>query len=1054
MKKSFVFLALLLLIGIGNLQAQTVRITGTVRSVEDGNPIPGVSVFVKGATSIGVTTNINGQFTIKNLPANAKTLVFRFVGFQTKEVAITGGEINVTLDSENQKIEEVVVTALGIKKDRKKLGYNVQELKGDELLKSRQSNVVNSLSGKVAGAMINQSSGEVGASTSIVLRGLKSLKGNNQPLFIIDGIPFSNNVSSSGSGNINNGIDYGNGAMDVSPDDIESLSTLTGAAASALYGSRAANGAIVITTKSGKNKKGVGISYSYDVSMKNPFILPKLQNSYGQGQLNTSSGKYEFEYVDGKGNGTFDDYDESWGPALDQGLMIKQFWSKGVAAPWVSHPNNIKDFFRTGVSQSHNVSFDLAKDGLVARFAYSNTTEKGMVPNTDYSKHNFLVNTEMKMTNKLTINAKINYSIDNSDNRNGTGYAGDGGRNVFNNIIWSARQVDFNSQLKDYWADKANLKQYNWNSAYWNNPYFMLYENTNGFNRNRINGMVKADYKFSENLTGFVRLGNDYYVDIKKEKTSMATLGDPDGNYWEDHSSFNEINADFLFTYKRSIFKDVNLSASIGGNIMDQKSTEQGLSIKSFVLPDIWGTGAAGASGSKDYSTWNSHKQIRSAYAIFDAELPKGVNVNYTYRVDQSSTLPVNNNTYSYYSANLAWLVNKAFQLPDIIDLAKIRVSYAQVGNDTDPYNLRPVFNAGGTSFPGVPSYTLSTVLKNPDLKPEITKSFEIGGEVRLFKNRIGIDVSYYDARTTNQILAVQQSTASGFGSKMENIGTIANKGIEATLNLGIIRGATDGFSWNMDLTYGTNKSEVIKLNDSKQQVILSSWWSNSRVVAAEGMPYGTIMGKDFKRNKNGQILVGDNGFPTALVDTVLGHVQPDFNFGITNSVSYKSFDLQFLIGGSIGGEQYSIFKQSGCAAGQLEESLQGREYTVLGDVDQQKKGYIIDGVNATTGEKNTVGVRAWDYWKQGDYQKNWIIDASYVKLKSASLGYTFNTKIFGINSLRLSVYGNNLMMLYSPFKHYDVEQTIGSGNVSTLGYSYAQTPTARIFGFNLKVNF
>jgi len=1049
------FLSLLLMIlvfGSGTLYAQTKQVSGKVFSAEDQKPIPGVSVFVKGATTVGVTTNIDGQFTIKNLPVTAKTLVFRFVGFKSQEVAITGGEINVTLISDNQKLEEVVVTALGIKKDRKKLGYNVQELKGDEILKSRQSNIVNSLSGKVAGATINQASGEVGASTSIVLRGIKSLKGNNQPLFIVDGVPYSNSMSkTTADGGNNGGVDYGNGAMDINPDDIESLNTLTGAAASALYGSRAANGAIVITTKSGKNKKGMGVSYSYDISMKNPLMLPKFQNKYGQGAYSSRTKDYAYDYVDGTGNGRFDGTDESWGPELDKGLMIRQFWSKGEKAPWVSRPNNLKDFFRTGITQNHNISFDLAREGLVARFAYSNTTEKGMVPNTDDSKHNFLVNTEMKMSDKLTVNAKINYAINNSDNRNGNGYNGDGGRNVFNNVIWSGRQVDFNSQLKNYWADKSTRKQYNWISAYWNNPYFMLYENTNAYNKNRVNGMIKADYKFSENLSAFVRLGNDYYVDKKTEKTAMGTLGDPDGNYYEDHGTFNEINADFLLTYKRSILKDLNLSASVGGNIMDQTFKERGLTINSFVVPDIWSTQAAGGAGSKEFFTYDKHKQLRSMYAIFDAELPKGINLNFNYRVDQTSTLPKKNNSYGYYSANLGWLVNKTFELPEVIDLAKIRVSYAQVGNDTEPYSLKPTYYQGSLSLPGVPSFTLSTELKNPELKPEITNSFELGGEVRLFKNRVGIDVSYYDARTENQILAVAQPYSTGFTKKMVNVGTISNKGIEASLNLAIIRSELDGINWDMGLTYGTNESKVEKLNNGNEPIVLASWWGASKVIAAEGQPYGTIMGNDFKRNAKGEVLIKDNGMPAALKDTILGHVQPDFNFGISNSVSYKNFDLQFLIGGSIGGQQYSLFVQSGNNAGQLEETLEGREYT---SDDKEANGLLLEGVNVNTGLPNTVHIRPKEYWRITQYDKNYIIDASYVKLRSASLGYTFNVKTFGINSLRLSVYGNNLLMLYSPFKHYDVEQTIGGGRTDTYGYSYAQTPTARVFGFNLKVSF
>ncbi|NJO90990.1 MAG: SusC/RagA family TonB-linked outer membrane protein [Chloroflexia bacterium] len=730
MKKVFVLLAIILC--TTQIFAQTV-ITGNVID-SDGEPLPGVNILVKGVSGVGTITNMDGFYTLE-IPKEATYLIFSFTGMKSKEIEITGNVLNVTMESQDQLVGDVVITALGISKQTKKLGYAIDNVDGDAMLKSRQGNPINALNGRIAGANIVNSSGDVGASSSIVLRGYTSLAvGENQPLFIVDGIPYDNTTSKveRRGYDLGNSVDYGNAISDINPDDIESVSVLKGASASALYGSRAQNGVILITTKNGKASKGLNISYTYDIGMNTPLRLPDFQNEYGQGYLDDdpSSDTYgEYYYTMSA--------DESWGPKLDVGLMIVQPWMGDEPQPWVSHPDNIKNFLKTGISQNHNLSIQFGGDKTSGRISYTGARETGMLENTEHKKDNFALNLSTSLNDKISVSTNIKYSITNTPNSNGTAYGGSGARNVFNNAIWSGRQVDFSHpNLRNYWLDEGNRIQRNWNTSFWNNPYFQLYENLNIMKRNRFNGLIKVDFQITKELSAFIRLGTDRYTRTKEERFAMGSRYDEDGSMWKQTYLFQESNADFLISYNKNFSEKINFTASVGGNLMDQASNNKEVTTTAFVIPDLYSTAATAGSDAQSFFTYDTKRQIRSLYGILDIEVPFGINLGFNYRQDWSSTLPVNNNSYGYFSTNLAWVATDAIELPSIVDLFKVRINYSEVGADTDPYQLITPFVQSTTEIWTIPGYSLSTTLKNGNLKPMRTKSFETGFDVKLLQKK------------------------------------------------------------------------------------------------------------------------------------------------------------------------------------------------------------------------------------------------------------------------------------------------------------------------------
>jgi len=1044
MKKIALLLAFFA-IGLQVLMAQTKEISGTVTSADDGGAIPGVSVSVKG-TTLGTITDMDGVFRLK-VPQDAKVLMFTFVGMASQEVAIGNQtKINVKMASENISVDEVVVTALGVSRSKKALGFAVQDVKGEELTKAKENNIINSLSGKVSGVQITNSSGAVGASSRIVIRGASSLGGSNQPLFIVDGVAISN--SEFGNADGYGGANRGNGASDINPDDIENISVLKGPNAAALYGSQAANGVILITTKAGtlssKNKKaGLGIEIGNSTTFESPLRLANYQNSYGQGAEGV------FSYVDGAGGGIKDGVDESWGPKLDAGLMIPQYNSPIVdgvrqATPWVSHPNNIKDFLETGVTATTNVAITGGGKDANFRLSYTNLDQKGMLPNTDYKKNTLSIGGSANPTDKLNISGTANYVMAKSNNMPGTGYDA---QNVFQQFIWAARQVNY-PDLKNY--TNADGSKYNWNYNYHNNPYFTLNENTNILNRDRLYGNAKVTYKFMDNLSVFIRTGVDNYNNLNSGRAAFGDIDNPYGYYNESLSTFKQITSDFLVMYNTKLTDDFAMNANFGGSQMDQFYHQTFGSADELAVAGVYTL--ANSRVPLRTTSLDRTKAINSLFGSAQFSYKNALFLDLTGRNDWSSTLPSSNNSFFYPSVSLSSVLTDLLKMNSkTLSYAKVRGGWAKVGSDTDPYSLLPVlsFGDGWNSSTKYLNQFVPNNLPNADLKPQFANSIELGTELKFFMNRVSLDVTYYNTKTTDQIISIPISATSGYTTKNINAGEIDNTGLEVSLGLVPFQSA-NGFNWNINLNFSKNNNKVVSLAEGVEQYELGTYW-DLKVMAIPGQPYGTLYGADFLRDPNGNI-VNRGGVPVQGDLKILGNYQPDWIAGINNEFSYKGFSASCLIDIHKGGDIYSMTNAWGRYAGALEETLIGREGGITGVGVKE----VTDASGNVTYVTNDVVVTAEEYNHAAfanSIPAGSIFDASYVKLREVRFGYAIN-KIgdLPIKNLKLSLVGRNLAILSSNIPHVDPETSFNNGNAQ--GLEFGQLPSARSIGFNISMEF
>ena len=686
-------------------QDQNILIKGTVLE-PDGTPVIGAYILVSGEEN-GTITDTDGQFSIKVANSNA-VLEIQSMGFVSQKLQVGNrSELNITLLTDNKQLNEVVVTALGVKRETKALGYSVQEVKGNELVKAKEANVVNSLAGRVAGVQVTGGNSGVGSTSLISIRGESSLiPGNNSPLFVVDGVPISNRTTSNrNEGNLE--VDYGNGASDINSDDIESISVLKGANATALYGSRGANGVILITTKSGEGQKGLGVSFSTGMTFEEPLRLPKYQNTYGQGS------NFAFEYENGAGKGIADGVDESWGPKLDQidpatgeVIRIKQHDSpttggfgggdthpsldRGdiIATPWKSNPSSIEDFFKTGVTWNYNVAVASGNENGSFRLSNSNLKSEGILPNTDYRRNNFSLNATHKLNDWIKASASVNYVNSGSSNRPSNSY---GTENIMYLWAWFGRQIDMNS-LKDYWQPGLEgVQQYNYNSNWHDNPYFTMHENTNAFNKNRLFGNVKLDFQFTKELSLMLRAGSDFFYDKRIAKRAFSTQRFGRGQYREDDIFFQENNYDFLLNYNKDINSDWNVGLSFGGNQREEKNEYKRISANELNVPNVYNFENSRIPLAK--SQFNSKKSVNSLYGFANVAYKNLLFLDVTGRNDWSSTLPTAHNSYFYPSVSLSGVISDMVKLPDFVSFLKLRAGWAKVGNDTDAYALNNVLN-------------------------------------------------------------------------------------------------------------------------------------------------------------------------------------------------------------------------------------------------------------------------------------------------------------------------------------------------------------------------
>lgn len=1080
--KRLTLLVLFIAIGVSSALAQTRKVTGTVTSKDEGEPIPGVSVVVKG-TTVGITTDSDGVYSL-TVPNDAKTLIFSFVGMKTKEVSIEGkSKVDVVLELDAIGVDEVVVTALGISREKKALGYATQEVGGEELNKVQQTDAVSALSGRVAGVQV-ASSTNLGGSSRILIRGANSITQENQPLFIVDGIPMDNqNYNAGGTASGNGGIDYGNMLNDLNPDEIEDISVLKGAAA-ALYGSRAANGVVLITTKGAKKgQKGLSIDFSSSVGFENVATIPNLQRKYGGGAIisDEDGGENGFEKVNINGtNYLVPQYkvDESWGPRYNSNIQVIHwdgFNEDGtvVTRPWVAPKNDVKDFWETGVAITNSIGINKFGEDYGVRVAYKYTDIDGTMPNSLQEKHDFKVAGNIKMYEKLTVDGSIAFVRTKAQGRPEIGYGDNSvGQKFFQ---WGQRQLDY-KRMKKYRTSTG--EQITWNRKsyydpqpkYADNPFWTAFQNYSDDVRNRFYGKVSLAYQILDNLTFKGSVYGDYYNFTIRERVAAGSQAQ--SSYYEIVRENSEYNYEGILTFSEH-FDDFDISALAGMNRRDIRfDMLRGQTSGGLIVPGVYNL-----LNSTDPALMNditNEKRVNSVFGQFSVGYKKMLYLEGTYRTDWSSTLPEANNKYSYPSISGSFVFSEVLKNLDWLDLGKLRLGWAEVGNDTNAYNVFASYdyNSNG-AFQSNPRLFVPDGLLNENLKSETTRSKEIGLDLTMFNNRVDVSATYFDNRTFDQILPLQVSQGTGYASKFINAGEMSNKGLELTVGVTPVK--TKDLEWNMIVNYTKVDNKLEKLfGDLKSLDIQRAPFGGVFLRASLGDTYGAIWGTDFLYDDNGNKVVDSRGYYMATKDLVpLGSVLPDYTMGIRNSIRYKNFDLDFLIDIRKGGVFYSLSRMWGMYSGLYEETAgvndKGKE---IRDPVSEGGGIKLAGVTGTVtwnddgtytvtntapNEKyvSAAGWGARHYHAYGTPSAQTVFKSDYIKLREVTLGYTLPKGLFNglFKSARISVYGKNLFTWGLDQDGFDPEMAAnGSGNVQ--GLEGGLQPIFRTYGVNLKVNF
>ncbi|WP_207632726.1 SusC/RagA family TonB-linked outer membrane protein [Foetidibacter luteolus] len=1070
------------------LFAQEYSLKGRIVDAATKKPVASATIAVNNSSK-ATLTNENGEFSINVIKGS--DLLISNVGYNEQLVKVTGEafmEIEITQGS--NQLNEVVVTALGIKREKKKLGYAIQEVKGDELTVARESNVVNQLAGKVAGVTVVGSPSGIGGSARVTIRGERSVDLNkNQPLYVIDGVPISNSISgASGRGNME--VDYGNGASFINPDDIESMSVLKGPAAAALYGSRAANGVILIKTKGGRKQRGIGVEVNSNATMEKALKLPDYQKVYGQG--NGSGG--DFAFVNGGGGGLADGTDEGWGPAF-RGQLFPQYNSprtlNGETIPytggdlnapagsiitptlWEPDVDNLKNFLETGRTFTNNVALTAGNKDGDFRLSYTNLNQKGIVPNTDLARHTVSISGGYNFTSKLSARAFVSYIKSESDNRPSISYGTESIMYLFN--CWLPASVKVRDMMRLWQNGLENQRQYSWNYNYHDNPYLTVYQNTNGQYYDRLIGNVILKYDFTNWLSLQLRTATDWSNERREYRRAFSTQRFPFGEYREVTIINEERNSDFLFTVNKPINNDFSLTATAGGNQMRQSSRFNEAVAGQLNIPNIYRLTNSRIALVADQS--NVAKRINSLYGSAGLAYKNMIFLDITGRNDWSSALTLPNdlkllgsedNSYFYSSVALSAVVSDMVRLPNAISFAKVRASFAQVGNDTDPFAFTQTFNRSDP-FGSSQIYGETSRLANLRLKPEISSAYEFGADLRFLNNRLGIDVTYYRSSTKNQILNIPLSNTSGYDSRVINAGLIRNYGVEVMLNYTPVK--TKNFSWDGYINFSANRSKVVELSDDLTTYQMAS--RSVQVLAKVGERMGDLYGIGFARVQSsdasapyydasgkfaGQMVFAANGRPVATTNVMkLGNYNPDWLMGIGNSFNYKGVRLSFLFDIRQGGELYSLTQTVGREGGIIAETLEGRADGY--DLSKPGNGVIGQGVvqnNDGSFTENTTKLTAREWhtaWTAGrNIAEGVMYSASFVKLRELQIGYTISDKVFGklpFKGVTVSLVGRNLL-LWDNVPHVDPENMSYSGGTALPGIEYMSIPTTRSYGINL----
>ncbi|EZH72539.1 hypothetical protein ATO12_20605 [Aquimarina atlantica] len=1025
---------------------QEKEINGTVKD-QLGVPLTGVNIIISGTTR-GVQTDFDGRYTIK--ASIGDVLDFSFIGMKTVSIAVgDSSTIDVVMEDDTASLEEVVVTALGIKREAKKLGYSIQTVEGEDLTKVRNVNVVNNLAGRVTGVQVNQNGTGIGGSASVTVRGVTSLvPGQNSALIVVDGVILDG--GSLGEGSFAGGLDYGNALSDINSDDIESINILKGGNATALYGYRGAPGVIVITTKKGKAGR-VRVDLSSSVTFDNVLIAPKLQNSYGQGRFDAATGQLVYDIT----------RPGSWGPALD-GSQQTRFDGVGTAA-YSGNPGDFKDFYGTGLTMINSVGLSGGSDVIDYRLSYSNLFNKPVLSGSDYKRQSLSLNTNANVTDKLKVQAKIAYVKNTAINR---ADITDGQANTVRSLILKPRNIS-NADLEANYINPDGTPNNFGGSSFTMNPYYAINTKLNEDTKNRYTGLISATYKLTDDLSATARYSQDqsnYAASIFKGRGVFDNA--PSGQLVEITQQTTTSNYDFLLSYNGYVTEKISVNSTVGYSGFENKAKSTTVQASDLLDPSLF---SVNNFGTKGVSTRLSNLKSQSLFGSVQFGFNDFAFVEVTGRNDWSSTLPVDSFSFFYPSVGTSFLLHDIFGIDsDKVNLIKLRASWAKTGNATQPYRLAPVYNVSSAPYDGLtlfyfgdPNLTQGqaeegaapgTVIPNKNLKAELSSEYELGMDVKLFNNRLGLDFTYYNKETKNQILSISLPSTTGAQSKIINAGLVSNKGVEVALTATPIK--STNFEWNTAFNFSKNENRIEKLVPELPTAIIARQFNDViQLTATEGNVYGDLVGPSFSRDDQGRVIYDSDGLPVVGENKIIGNVTPDFLLGINNSFSYKNIELGFLIDIKSGGDVFSFTDFVASTNGNDIRTLEGREFYSGGNGIMVPSDAVVDGTLSPSVAARGVDPATY-YQRLGNISENWISDGSYVKLRQVSLTYNFPSRIldrFSIANMSISYIGRNLAILHKNTQNFDPE--VGF-NTSIQGIEIYDFPSTSSHGVKLNLSF
>ncbi|WP_163713665.1 SusC/RagA family TonB-linked outer membrane protein [Mangrovibacterium lignilyticum] len=1027
-------------------EQQELKITGTVRDAS--GTIIGATVVEKGDLRNGTITNEEGKFSLNVRPG--AILVISYIGYKTQEVAVGQLPLDIVLEEDNKMVSDVVVTALGIKRERKALGYNVAEVKGDALTKAKETNVINSMAGRVPGLVVSQTAGGPSGSTRVLLRGNTEMTGNNQPLYVIDGIPLDN--TNYGSAGTSGGFDLGDGISGINPDDIENISVLKGPAASALYGSRASHGVILITTKKANGKDSFDVEYNGTVTFDTQLVKwNDIQQTYGMG----SNGTYSIDAVSNT--------NKSWGAKADGTNSLKYF--DGAERPYLIIPDNTSGFFRTGLTASNTAIISTNNGNTGVRFTYTDMRNKDIVPETHMSRDIFNLRANTSL-DKVDFDFNANYTREAVKNRPALG---DSKSNIGKNLMTLATTYD-QRWLKTYQDENGEYANWNGMDPYNVNPYWDVYKNSNDSKKDQFRFSGKAIWNINKHLklqgTAGAELNWFTFEDFKAPTTPGFEAGRLQSSSFQNRM----YNFELLALYNKS-WGNFDLNATLGGNVYKVNNQTTVITAQDMQIRDV----VALMSFNETSIELNSYrKQINSVYGAVNLGWKHMLYFDATLRGDQSSTLPTSNNIYVYPSFSGSFVFSELAQVKKFMPYGKLRMSWAQVGSDTNPYQLGLVYTKSKFTYPGYTiGYIDNNTIPNKDLKPTKTNSFEIGLDTKFLKNRVGVDFTYYTQTSKNQIMGMAGSWTSGYNYRLINAGEIENKGIEIALNTRPVE--TKDFSWDVNLNFSKNSNKVKKLVDDMDMFELEkAAWLDVQVAAKVGENFGSIVGPDFKYNDNGEVLIDpQTGLPQYdKSNHVLGNASWDWTGGATTTLTYKRLSLSAIFDVKVGADLYSMSARAAYESGKSKETLAGREGWYRSEEQRQAAGIakgstswnptggfvapgVIDNGDGTY-RPNDIYINPEDYWMSvsRNAPSMFVFDNSYVKLRELTLSYNVPKSLLKnvVEGLNLSFVARNPFIIWKNIPNIDPDSNYN--NTTGMGMEYGSLPSRRSYGFNVNIKF